>query len=569
MITPVPGEWFPGLPVDVLGQDLADSPGLMTNINVKNYGAVGNDITFDNLAAINAAMAAATTTGGVVYFPAGDFRFSAPIALLAPITGAGPTRTQLRPLASATGSFAIDMNAAGEQKFVKNLRISGAGTKGCVGSTNDGKGSSLTLFENVWFTDTSTANYAVGAESTTSGAGSLTGAVFLRCSWDNTPHMVRVGDNQDDTMFIGCRFNMLAGNQPNTAPILLRGQNIKQIGCFYNLHSTATVATPVKEFIQVGAHVVSIENAFFEVQGGSTTNFTHLVWAAEPVCHLSMRDITYRRTGTSSMTKAVYTEAVAGTIANDSVIELKNWRILGGTLATAVDIKVASPAASRLFDFSGIDTFSALVTTATGSTSAAAADYLRLTGEWRGTAYGHTVSHDAALTLSYTSALLGRFDFPPVSVDPRAARPTDVAVVGTTTNTALYYRVRDGGTISKIALEVTTSNGNLSVGVYSNTGVGRSAAPAAQKATSGSVACPAIGVQEIALTGSVRVEPGDWIAISSDSTTAAFRSTITAEQTTALGNGICYKQATAHPLPATPGTLTGISGRNILLVGTP
>jgi hypothetical protein len=360
---------------------------------------------------------------------------------------------------------------------------------------------------------------------------------------------------------------MVSSNQPVSPPILLRGQNIKQIGCFYNLHSTTDASAP-KEFIQVGAHVVSIENAFFEVQGGSTTNFTHLVWAGEAVCHLTMRDITFRRTGTSSLTKAVYTEAVAGTTANESLIELRNWRIVGGTLTTAVDIKVASPAASRSFAFSGIDTFSTLVSTASGTTAAAAADYLRLHGEWRGAAYNHTVSHDAALTLAYTDARQGKLDFPPTSVDPRAARPTDVAVVGTSANTALYYRVRDGGTITKVALEVTTSSGNISVGVYSNTGVGRSAAPAAQKATSGAVACPAIGVAEVTLTASVRVEPGDWLAISADNSTAAFRSALTAEQTTALGNGLCYKQATAHPLPATPSSLSGISGRNILLVGT-
>lgn len=155
----------------------------------------------------------------------------------------------------------------------------------------------------------------------------------------------------------------------------------------------------------------------------------------------------------------------------------------------------------------------------------------------------------------------------PCSGDPITARGTDVAVVGTVANTGLYYRVRDGGTISKVGLEVTTQSGNISVGIYSNSGLGRSAVPAARKATSGAVTCPAVGYQEISLGASVTVVPGDWIAISSDNVTAAFRSLLTSELTTQLSSGRCYKQATAHPLPATPASLTAISGRALVLVG--
>jgi hypothetical protein len=156
----------------------------------------------------------------------------------------------------------------------------------------------------------------------------------------------------------------------------------------------------------------------------------------------------------------------------------------------------------------------------------------------------------------------------PASVDPVTARPTDTSVVGTVANTALYFRVRDSGTISKIALEVTVSNGNISVGVYASSGEGRAAVPASLKATTGAIACPAVGPQEIALPASLHVSAGDWFAISSDNGTAAFRSLLTAELSTPLANGRCYKQATAHPLPATPSSLTGVTGRAIVLVGT-
>jgi hypothetical protein len=155
----------------------------------------------------------------------------------------------------------------------------------------------------------------------------------------------------------------------------------------------------------------------------------------------------------------------------------------------------------------------------------------------------------------------------PASVDPVTSRAADFGVVGTVANTALYYRVRDGGTISKIAVEVTASSGNISVAVYSNSGAGSAAVPASRKATSGSVACPAIGQAEISLGGSVTVVPGDWLAISSDNVNAAFRALLTSETTNALGAGRIYKQASAHPLPATPASLTAITGRALVLVG--
>lgn len=48
--------------------------------NVKDYGAVGNGTTND-AAAINSALAAIPTRGGVLYFPPGEYAIGAPIAL--------------------------------------------------------------------------------------------------------------------------------------------------------------------------------------------------------------------------------------------------------------------------------------------------------------------------------------------------------------------------------------------------------------------------------------------------------------------------------------------------------
>lgn len=131
-----------------------------------------------------------------------------------------------------------------------------------------------------------------------------------------------------------------------------------------------------------------------------------------------------------------------------------------------------------------------------------------------------------------------------------------------------YLRVVGGGYVSKIGLEVTTQGGNLSVAVYRNSGVGRNAAPARLVAQSASVACPAPGYAEIALSATVEVMPGDWLAICSDSATARFRGT--------YDNGIVndmFKGRAAYELasgvatlPNPPAPVAGLN-RCILLVG--
>lgn len=62
-----------------LNAALAQIGDLATNVKDSAYGAVGNDST-DDFAAITAAIAA-TPEGGVVYFPPGEYRVSAPIVL--------------------------------------------------------------------------------------------------------------------------------------------------------------------------------------------------------------------------------------------------------------------------------------------------------------------------------------------------------------------------------------------------------------------------------------------------------------------------------------------------------
>lgn len=162
-----------------------------------------------------------------------------------------------------------------------------------------------------------------------------------------------------------------------------------------------------------------------------------------------------------------------------------------------------------------------------------------------------------------TSTVTG-FGFP-YTVDPGIVRSSDN--LGMAANNAVYMRVAEGGTISKVGLSVAVQSGNISVAAYSNTGIGRSSNPGTLLASSGAVACPAAGYQEISLGASVTLAPGDWLAISADNATVRFLSLLGTANTNGLGAGRQYQQTTAHPLPSTPASLTATAGNTFVLVG--
>lgn len=134
-------------------------------------------------------------------------------------------------------------------------------------------------------------------------------------------------------------------------------------------------------------------------------------------------------------------------------------------------------------------------------------------------------------------------------------------------NRCAFLRVFSGGSISKIGMHVTTSTGNISVAVYSNTGTGASAVPGTRLATSGAVACPAVGYAEVSLGATITVAIGDWIAISADAA-SAFRSMGNSLIASNLGLGTCLYKETAHPAPASnPTTLLSAAGFSFCFIG--
>jgi hypothetical protein len=132
-------------------------------------------------------------------------------------------------------------------------------------------------------------------------------------------------------------------------------------------------------------------------------------------------------------------------------------------------------------------------------------------------------------------------------------------------NRACFIRMLDGGAVTYLWYQVSVTGGNISVGLYASSGTGRQAVPGNRYATSGAIACPAAGQIQTTIAG-VTVAPGDWIALSSDSTTCTFLMTNNTAQNNALAKGINYYQASAHPLPTTAAATVG-GGRSWLMGG--
>lgn len=167
-------------------------------------------------------------------------------------------------------------------------------------------------------------------------------------------------------------------------------------------------------------------------------------------------------------------------------------------------------------------------------------------GETATAALLNTHLRDNQLNL-YESLLEQAFDFP-MTQDARFAMS---AVAVQSANNCYYVRVFGTGVITKIRVIVGTSNGNIGVAAYDNSGTGVSAVPNSRQATSGSVACPAAGAADVSIGATVTVGLlGHWFALSASGVTATFVPTGQSMSSDWLtGTTLC--QGSAHPPPAT------------------
>lgn len=134
-------------------------------------------------------------------------------------------------------------------------------------------------------------------------------------------------------------------------------------------------------------------------------------------------------------------------------------------------------------------------------------------------------------------------------------------------NQANFYRLVGGGVaITKCRVHVGTSSGNIGVAYYSNTGTGLSAAPGALLASSGSVACPAAGVADIALGSTITPNVGDWVCVWSDNATATLLGPSASGFISTLFSGRAYRQSSVSGGP--PTTVGPLSAGQSIVVET-
>lgn len=121
--------------------------------NVKDFGAVGDDVT-DDAVAIQAAVTAICGANGTLIFPPGNYRLGATITF--PNTsfvleGAGPTGTSVAALPSVPSTTLFDFTGCnGPAKHIKNLSFKGPVTGSYGGTAVKAYGNGF-LFDNCWF----------------------------------------------------------------------------------------------------------------------------------------------------------------------------------------------------------------------------------------------------------------------------------------------------------------------------------------------------------------------------------------------------------------------------------
>jgi hypothetical protein len=113
-----------------------------------------------------------------------------------------------------------------------------------------------------------------------------------------------------------------------------------------------------------------------------------------------------------------------------------------------------------------------------------------------------------------------------------------------------------------LGLTVGVSSGNVSFSIHAGT-AGRNG-PGAARWVSGALACPSTGDQTVNLGATVVVQPGDWIGMSCDNTTATFRAAAPGIGSEVWMTGLVAFKDSSHPIVA--GTPSGTLGRGERLV---
>ena len=355
------------------------------------YNCVADNLT-NNAVGLNDAQTAAAAADLPMFLGPGIFVTNTLVEYKAPIIGPNAEATTIKAGASFVGSCVIDFDNSPEFKHIAKVTIDMNHVAGvqAFGSSGDASGSANSLFESVKFHNGTPDTYAVGGASTTNIGGMLTGATFLRCRWENVPLWANVGANQDDVIFIGCRFHMTPSyTGPTDAPLVLGGQNNSLLSTFmYLVASTASGAD--KPVIKIGSSPVKVSGLFLECEAGA--NYTHLFYATNPNYMLEADTIQYGLADNTGFVALVRANLHEGTLPR-SVVQLRNCAIKTGSAVPYVfDVLSEATTASKsaYLNFSGVDGVTDLLSFASGSVSSSAK--VHLTGTKDGTNYRHSAS---------------------------------------------------------------------------------------------------------------------------------------------------------------------------------
>jgi hypothetical protein len=154
----------------------------------------------------------------------------------------------------------------------------------------------------------------------------------------------------------------------------------------------------------------------------------------------------------------------------------------------------------------------------------------------------------AVINASGASQLFGLFDFP-FTIDPRLGGGFSTV----TANNVYYFRAQGAGTIGGLGVHIGTADAanSVNLGVYTNTGAGRSAKPGSL-ISSCTIASATAGFQSANFASGITFQHGQWIALSTASATVTFLRNA-GNTGTALTAGLAWFQTGGGPtLPATP-----------------
>jgi hypothetical protein len=303
-------------------------------INVKDFGATGDGVT-DDTKNILAAFTNAYITGRSVYFPAGAYRISSALPFLVSFYGQSQASVKIQATSTFSDTMMINFNNSDERKFINNitfdainksgLQIFGSGSAGTAG------GSSQSLFENLWFINTTAGIYAVGGDSTISESGMLTGSVWIRCTWNGCSQVLNVGQNQDDTIFIGCRFHM-DGATPSSYFMSIIGTNCTFLSTYIYINNTNQYISGIKALIQLGIYLVKISGLFIE----GTSNCTHIFFAVGSSVNFILENVALNLV--SCTPNLIRYGVQSSTTAYDSNITINNIRTISSKFSSLVDL---------------------------------------------------------------------------------------------------------------------------------------------------------------------------------------------------------------------------------------